>query len=126
MEASQSLIRIVGLSATLPTPKDVGTFLGVNASSGLFTFDGSYRPIPLSQKFVGVTESNVQARAAQCIALPHRAAPCRLVSYTIHYHTVPYSAVLCRKTCLLAYFASRNLFLCASLRLRAVSYGVVR
>jgi replicative superfamily II helicase len=37
------MIRVVGLSATLPNYQDVGTFLRVNASSGLFHFDASYR-----------------------------------------------------------------------------------
>jgi replicative superfamily II helicase len=35
VEASQSMIRIVGLSATLPNYKDVATFLGVNMDTGL-------------------------------------------------------------------------------------------
>lgn len=47
------MIRLVGLSATLPSPADVAKFLGVNAS-GLFTFDSSFRPIPLTQRFLGV------------------------------------------------------------------------
>lgn len=53
VEASQCMIRLVGLSATLPSPQDVAKFLGVN-SSGLFTFDSSFRPIPLTQRFLGV------------------------------------------------------------------------
>ncbi|CAL8464110.1 g3645 [Coccomyxa elongata] len=61
VEASQSMIRIVGLSATLPNYKDVAMFLGVNVDSGLFYFDASYRPVPLEMQFVGVTEKNVLA-----------------------------------------------------------------
>jgi hypothetical protein len=34
VESTQSMIRIVGLSATLPNYRDVGRFLGVNAESG--------------------------------------------------------------------------------------------
>jgi len=34
VEASQAMIRIVGLSATLPNYKDVGAFLNVNPSTG--------------------------------------------------------------------------------------------
>jgi len=48
-------VRIAGLSATLPNYQDVATFLRVNPDRGLFFFDGSYRPCPLEQHFVGVT-----------------------------------------------------------------------
>ena len=58
VEQTQSMIRIIGLSATLPNPIDVAQFLGVNKDSGLFVFDQSYRPIPLTQKFIGITEKN--------------------------------------------------------------------
>ena len=61
VEASQSMIRIVGLSATLPNYKDVGLFLGVNPDSGLFYFDARYRPVPLATQFVGVSERNLLA-----------------------------------------------------------------
>lgn len=54
VEATQSMIRIVGLSATLPNYKDVGDFLKVNPYAGLFYFDGSFRPVPLEQHFLGV------------------------------------------------------------------------
>ena len=65
VEASQSMIRIVGLSATLPNYKDVASFLGVN-DAGLFYFDSSYRPVPLEMQFIGVTERNsLQARNIQ-------------------------------------------------------------
>ncbi|KFA74848.1 hypothetical protein S40288_03505 [Stachybotrys chartarum IBT 40288] len=49
-------VRIVGLSATLPNYRDVASFLRVDVKTGLFHFDGSYRPCPLRQEFVGVTE----------------------------------------------------------------------
>ena len=62
VEASQSVIRIVGLSATLPNYKDVGQFLRVNPNRGLFYFDSMYRPVPLRQTFVGVTETNQMKR----------------------------------------------------------------
>ncbi|KAF0990898.1 hypothetical protein HZS_5841, partial [Henneguya salminicola] len=55
-EASQQLIRIVGLSATLPNYHDVACFIRVNPSSGLFYFDSAYRPVPLEQQFIGITE----------------------------------------------------------------------
>ncbi|GIL81339.1 hypothetical protein Vretifemale_10405, partial [Volvox reticuliferus] len=62
VEASQSMIRIVGLSATLPNYEDVAAFLRVNAQTGLFYFDASYRPVPLEMQFVGVSEKNYLAR----------------------------------------------------------------
>lgn len=54
VESSQSLIRIVGLSATLPNFIDVAEFLHVNPQQGLFFFDSSFRPVPLKQIFMGV------------------------------------------------------------------------
>ena len=54
VESSQSMIRIVGLSATLPNYIDVARFLRVNPAIGLFFFDSRFRPIPLSQQFIGV------------------------------------------------------------------------
>ncbi|KAA1125325.1 hypothetical protein PGTUg99_004087 [Puccinia graminis f. sp. tritici] len=54
VESSQSLIRIVGLSATLPNYVDVSDFLRVNRMQGLFFFDSSFRPVPLEQHFIGV------------------------------------------------------------------------
>ncbi|KAH7326555.1 putative ATP dependent RNA helicase [Stachybotrys elegans] len=49
-------VRIVGLSATLPNYRDVASFLRVDIKTGLFHFDGSYRPCPLRQEFIGVTD----------------------------------------------------------------------
>jgi antiviral helicase SLH1 len=54
VESTQSLIRIVGLSATLPNYVDVADFLKVNRNVGLFYFDASFRPVPLEQHFLGV------------------------------------------------------------------------
>lgn len=48
------MIRIVGLSATLPNYVDVADFLSVNRQTGLFYFDSSFRPVPLEQHFIGV------------------------------------------------------------------------
>jgi activating signal cointegrator complex subunit 3 len=62
VEASQSMIRIVGLSATLPNYEDVARFLHVVPSSGLFHFDASFRPVPLETRFVGVSIQNHIAR----------------------------------------------------------------
>ncbi|KAJ3109837.1 activating signal cointegrator 1 complex subunit [Phlyctochytrium planicorne] len=54
VETSQTLIRIVGLSATLPNYVDVAQFLGVNPYQGMFYFDSSFRPVPLEQHFIGI------------------------------------------------------------------------
>ncbi|KAI2617549.1 Sec63-domain-containing protein [Hypomontagnella submonticulosa] len=54
VESTQSLIRIVGLSATLPNYVDVADFLKVNRYAGMFYFDSSFRPVPLEQHFIGV------------------------------------------------------------------------
>ncbi|KAI0234175.1 putative steryl acetyl hydrolase mug81 [Massospora cicadina] len=54
VESTQAMIRIVGLSATLPNYLDVAAFLRVSPYSGLFYFDGGFRPVPLEQHFVGV------------------------------------------------------------------------
>ena len=40
VEASQSMIRIAGLSATLPNYRDVATFLRVNHATGRVCFAG--------------------------------------------------------------------------------------
>ncbi|KAF2155922.1 Sec63-domain-containing protein [Myriangium duriaei CBS 260.36] len=49
-------VRLVGLSATLPNYRDVAAFLRVDPLKGLFHFDSSFRPCPLKQEFIGVTE----------------------------------------------------------------------
>jgi activating signal cointegrator complex subunit 3 len=80
VESMQSMIRIVGLSATLPTYLEVcylkfhvcymklhitdtmkftfqvAQFLRVNPDTGLFFFDSSYRPVPLAQQYIGISE----------------------------------------------------------------------
>lgn len=54
VESTQSMVRIVGLSATLPNYLDVAEFLRVNPMAGLFYFDSSFRPVPLEQRFIAV------------------------------------------------------------------------
>lgn len=54
VESTQSMVRIVGLSATLPNYLDVAEFLRVNPMAGLFFFDSSFRPVPLEQQFIAV------------------------------------------------------------------------
>ncbi|XP_061631426.1 activating signal cointegrator 1 complex subunit 3 isoform X1 [Phyllopteryx taeniolatus] len=58
VESTQSMIRILGLSATLPNYLDVATFLHVNPYIGLFFFDRRFRPVPLGQTFVGIKSTN--------------------------------------------------------------------
>ncbi|XP_044531332.1 activating signal cointegrator 1 complex subunit 3 [Gracilinanus agilis] len=58
VESTQSMIRILGLSATLPNYLDVATFLHVNPYIGLFYFDGRFRPVPLGQTFLGIKTTN--------------------------------------------------------------------
>ena len=57
VEQTGDAVRLIGLSATLPNYRDVASFLHVDPLKGLFHFDGSYRPCPLRQEFIGVTES---------------------------------------------------------------------
>ena len=56
IEQTGDPVRLIGLSATLPNYRDVASFLRVDPIKGLFHFDGSYRPCPLRQEFVGVTD----------------------------------------------------------------------
>ena len=55
-------MRLVGLSATLPNFEDVATFLRVNPEKGLFFFDNSFRPVPLQQQYIGVSEKKALKR----------------------------------------------------------------
>ncbi|KAL6143574.1 hypothetical protein ACLB2K_054269 [Fragaria x ananassa] len=54
IETRKEHVRLVGLSATLPNYEDVASFLRVD-KKGLFYFDNSFRPIPLSQQYIGIT-----------------------------------------------------------------------
>ncbi|KYB27053.1 activating signal cointegrator 1 complex subunit 3 [Tribolium castaneum] len=58
--SSQSIIRIVALSATLPGYLDVANFLKVNPNTGLFFFDNRFRSVPLTMTFIGVKNKNDQ------------------------------------------------------------------
>jgi replicative superfamily II helicase len=64
VEASGELVRIVGLSATLPNYEDVAAFLRVDPDVGLFHFDASYRPAPLQQCYIGITQKKAMKRVA--------------------------------------------------------------
>lgn len=58
VEQTQEIIRIVGLSATLPNYIDIAIFLRVNPMTGLFFFDNRFRPVPLAQTFIGIKGAN--------------------------------------------------------------------
>jgi activating signal cointegrator complex subunit 3 len=62
VEQKQKMVRIVGLSATLPNYQDVALFLRVDLNHGMFFFDSSFRPVPLEQTFIGVVERNTMKR----------------------------------------------------------------
>eukprot|EP00602_Paraphysomonas_sp_CaronLab_P009686 CAMPEP_0185022718 /NCGR_PEP_ID=MMETSP1103-20130426/5423_1 /TAXON_ID=36769 /ORGANISM="Paraphysomonas bandaiensis, Strain Caron Lab Isolate" /LENGTH=2181 /DNA_ID=CAMNT_0027554929 /DNA_START=20 /DNA_END=6565 /DNA_ORIENTATION=+ len=62
IETTQDMVRMVGLSATLPNFEDVATFLRVDPEKGLFFFDNSFRPVPLQQQYIGVTEKKALKR----------------------------------------------------------------
>lgn len=62
VESTQESVRLVGLSATLPNFEDVATFLRVNPEKGLYYFDNSFRPVPLQQQYIGVTERKALKR----------------------------------------------------------------
>lgn len=70
VESAQTPIRIVGLSATLPNYRDVSNFLRVDPSRGLFHCDSSFRPVPLTQVFIGVhgKDRNIVSDAMNRIA----------------------------------------------------------
>ena len=62
IEATQETVRIVALSATLPNYKDVAAFLRVKMDGGVFFFDSTYRPVPLEQVYIGITEKKAIKR----------------------------------------------------------------
>uniref|UniRef100_T1JH32 U5 small nuclear ribonucleoprotein 200 kDa helicase n=1 Tax=Strigamia maritima TaxID=126957 RepID=T1JH32_STRMM len=62
IETTQEDVRLIGLSATLPNYDEVATFMRVNPSKGLFFFDNSFRPVPLEQQYIGVTEKKAVKR----------------------------------------------------------------
>ncbi|KAJ1446965.1 Sec63 Brl domain-containing protein [Pelagophyceae sp. CCMP2097] len=64
VESTQSSIRLVGLSATLPNYLDVAEFLGCSDDSCFF-FGPEYRPVPLQQTFTGITETKRLRAAAK-------------------------------------------------------------
>mmetsp|Transcript_57678 Transcript_57678/g.103593 ORF Transcript_57678/g.103593 Transcript_57678/m.103593 type:complete len:2173 (-) Transcript_57678:154-6672(-) len=62
IETTQEHIRLIGLSATLPNYEDVAIFLRVNPEKGLFYFGNQYRPVPLEQTYIGITDKKAIKR----------------------------------------------------------------
>ena len=62
IEQTQDHVRLVGLSATLPNYMDVATFMRCDLQKGVFHFDNSYRPCPLKQQYIGITEKKAIKR----------------------------------------------------------------
>ncbi|KAI8816428.1 Sec63 Brl domain-containing protein [Fimicolochytrium jonesii] len=62
IQENQEMVRLVGLSATLPNYQDVAHFMRVDSEKGLFFFDNSYRPCPLKQQYIGITEKKAIKR----------------------------------------------------------------
>ncbi len=62
IEMTQEMTRLVGLSATLPNYEDVAVFLRVDREKALFTFDNSYRPVPLEQQYIAISERKALKR----------------------------------------------------------------
>eukprot|EP00760_Papus_ankaliazontas_P014016 PhM_4_TR15938/c0_g1_i1/m.286/K12854/SNRNP200, BRR2; pre-mRNA-splicing helicase BRR2 len=56
-------VRLVGLSATLPNYRDVARFLRVE-DRHVFWFDGRFRPVPLTQRYIGISEKKPAKREA--------------------------------------------------------------
>ncbi|XP_040361646.1 DExH-box ATP-dependent RNA helicase DExH12 [Rosa chinensis] len=61
LETTKKHTRLVGLSAVFPNYEDVARFLRVD-DNGLFNFDNSCRPVPLSLKCVGMEDRNPLSR----------------------------------------------------------------
>jgi len=62
IETTQEHIRLVGLSATLPNYEDVAIFLRVNPEKGLHYFGNQFRPVPLEQTYIGITDKKAIKR----------------------------------------------------------------
>ncbi|KAM0684055.1 putative steryl acetyl hydrolase mug81 [Mitosporidium daphniae] len=57
VEGAQRMVRIIGLSATLPNFMDVAEWLRVAVGKGLFFFDASFRPVPLKVTLIGLSNT---------------------------------------------------------------------
>ncbi|KAJ3190089.1 DEIH-box ATPase [Gaertneriomyces sp. JEL0708] len=62
IQQTQEMVRLLGLSATLPNYQDVAHFMRVKPDTGLFYFDNTFRPVPLKQQYIGITEKKAIKR----------------------------------------------------------------
>lgn len=64
IETTHEMIRIVGLSATLPNYLDVAAILRIDPpeKAKQWFFDSTFRPVPLEQQYIGVTERKALKR----------------------------------------------------------------
>jgi len=61
----------------------VAQFLRVNPDTGLFFFDSSYRPVPLAQQYIGISEPNFAARNELLNVICYRKVLFHLSSFQI-------------------------------------------
>lgn len=73
VESSQLGVRLLGLSATLPNYADVAEFLAC-PDDGVFFFGPEFRPVPLKQTFIGVTEPKRLKAAAKLDEIAYETA----------------------------------------------------
>ncbi|KAL5699088.1 RNA helicase [Ranunculus cassubicifolius] len=62
VETRKDRIRLVGFCAPVPNYEDVAAFLRVSKEKGLFCFDDSFRPCPLAQQYVRITDTKPLGR----------------------------------------------------------------
>ena len=101
VEISQSMVRIVGLSATLPNYQDVAVFLRCHPETGLFFFDATYRPVPLSQTFIGALERNAFRRLQQMTDICYEKVPACFALHFFSPSPLSFFATLAFSHCLL-------------------------
>eukprot|EP00835_Amoeboradix_gromovi_P000966 NODE_37_length_31305_cov_0.348939.p2 type:complete len:1287 gc:universal NODE_37_length_31305_cov_0.348939:13388-9528(-) len=78
VESSQQIIRMVGLSATVPNHFDVADFIKADYRKGLLVFDNNYRPVPLTQHILSV---NYKQKDFKCKMATSRAVFDKIVPF---------------------------------------------
>ncbi|KAL5699087.1 RNA helicase [Ranunculus cassubicifolius] len=61
-ETRKDRLRLVAFCAPVPNYEDVAAFLRVSKEKGLFCFDSSFRPCPLAQQYVRITDTKPLGR----------------------------------------------------------------